>query len=176
MKSTTKSSSGIFKMVPQFLQSSTDRLHVDPGGSLPTLSWMIWHHTGFCSLFSLFLVPSGVGATGWSVFLFFCDFRTRRVGRLECAYLISHLIVAYLISNFSSRFCNIDCLTLHANWWRQTWRNWRKSAKDRDWKERKNCACEKTFYLVISFILFFSNDVKELQRHIECWKYSVQSP
>ena len=73
MKSTTKSSSGIFKMVPQFLQRSTDRLHVDPGGSLPTLSWMIWHHTGFCSLFSLFRVPSGVGATGWSVCTFFCS-------------------------------------------------------------------------------------------------------
>ena len=38
---------------------------------------------------------------------FFYDFRTCRVGHLECAYLIPH------ISNFSSKFCNIDCLTLH---------------------------------------------------------------
>ena len=38
MKLTTKSSSGIFKMVPEFLQRSTDRLHLDSGGSLPTFS------------------------------------------------------------------------------------------------------------------------------------------
>ena len=36
------------------------------------------------------------------------DFCTCQVGHLECAYLISH------ISNFSSKFCNIDCLTLHS--------------------------------------------------------------
>ena len=60
MKLTTTSSSGIFKKVPEFLQRSTDRLHLDSGGSLPTFSWMIWHHTGFHSLFSLFRVPSGV--------------------------------------------------------------------------------------------------------------------
>ena len=109
MKSTTKSSPGIFKNVPEFLQRSTDRLHLDFGGSLPTFSWMIWHHTGFRSLFSLFRVPSGVGDYGvvcLYVFWFFYDFRTCRVGHLECAYLIPH------ISNFSSKFSNIDCLTL----------------------------------------------------------------
>ena len=60
MKVTTKSSSGIFKKVPELLQRSTDRLHFDSGGSLPTFSWMIWHHTGFRSLFSLVWVPLGV--------------------------------------------------------------------------------------------------------------------
>ena len=73
MKSTTKSSSGIFKMVPQFLQKSTDRLHLDPGGSLPTFSWMIWHHTGFRSLFSLFRVPSGFGDYGVVCLYVFCS-------------------------------------------------------------------------------------------------------
>ena len=61
MKLTTKSSSGIFKMVPEFLQRSIDRLHLDSGGSLPTFVLMIWHHTGFHTLFSLFRVSSGVG-------------------------------------------------------------------------------------------------------------------
>ena len=110
MKLTTKSSSGIFKKVPEFLQRSTDRFHLDSGGSLPTFSWMIWHHTGFRSLFCLFRVPSGVewlrGGLLVRFFLFY-DFRTCRVGHLECAYLIPH------ISNFLSKFCNIDCLTLH---------------------------------------------------------------
>ena len=60
VKLTTKSSSGIFKEVPEeFLQRSTDRLHLDSGGSLPTFSSLIWHHTGLSSLFSFFLVRSG---------------------------------------------------------------------------------------------------------------------
>ena len=33
MKLTTKGSSGIFKMVPEFLQRFTNRLHLDSGGS-----------------------------------------------------------------------------------------------------------------------------------------------
>ena len=110
MKLTTKSSWDIFKKVPEFLQRSTDRLDLDSGGSLPTISWMIWHHTWFRSLFSLFRVTSGVGDYGvvcLYVFWFFYDFRTCRVGHLICAYLKPH------ISNFSSKFCNIDCLTLH---------------------------------------------------------------
>ena len=61
MKLTTKSSSGIFKEVPEFLQCSTERLNLGSGGCLPTFSWMTWHHTGFRSLFSLFRVPSSVG-------------------------------------------------------------------------------------------------------------------
>ena len=40
-------------------------------------------------------------------FCFFYGFSTCRVGHLECAYLIPHIL------NFSSKFCNIDCLTLH---------------------------------------------------------------
>ena len=106
MKLTTKSFSGIFKKVPKFLQRSTDRLQLDSGGSLPTFSRMINHHTGFRSLFSLFRVR---GLRGWSVW-FFYDFRTCRVGHLECVYLIPHF------SNLSSKFCNIDCLTLHPPW------------------------------------------------------------
>ena len=38
MKLITKSSSGMFKMVPDFLQRSIDRLHLDFGGSLSTFS------------------------------------------------------------------------------------------------------------------------------------------
>ena len=64
MKLTTKCSSGIFNKVPEFFQRSTDRLHLDSGGSLPTFSRVIWHHTGFRSFFSLFRVPSGVGHYG----------------------------------------------------------------------------------------------------------------
>ena len=64
MKLTTKSFSGMFKMVSEFLQRSTDRLHLDSGGSLPTFSWIRWYHTGFHSLFSLFRVCSGVGVYG----------------------------------------------------------------------------------------------------------------
>ena len=112
MKLTAKNSSGIFKMVSEVLQRSTDRLHLDSGGSLPTFSRMIWHHTGFRSLFSLFRVPSGVGnyrVVCMYVFWFFYDFRTYRVGHLECVYLISR------ISNFSSKFCDIDCLTSQCN-------------------------------------------------------------
>ena len=108
MKLSTKSSSGIFKKDSVFLHRYTDRLHLEPRGSLPTFSW-IWHHIGFHSLFSLFRVSSGVGDYGvvrFYVFWFFYDFHTCRVGHPECAYLISH------ISNFSSKFCNIDCLTI----------------------------------------------------------------
>ena len=110
MKLTTKISSGIFKKVPEFLQRSTDRLDFDSGGSLPIFSWIIWHHIGFHSLFGLFRVASSVGDYGCSVCTFvwlFLDFRTCRVSHLECAYLISH------ISNFPSKLCKIDCLTLH---------------------------------------------------------------
>ena len=74
MKLTTKISPRIFKKVPKFLQRSTDRMHLDSGGSLPTFSWMIWHHTGFRSLFSVFRVPLGVadyGVVCLYVFLFF---------------------------------------------------------------------------------------------------------
>ena len=108
-KLSTKIPSGIFKKVPEFLQVSTDRLHLVPGGSLPTFSWMTWHHTGFHSLFSLYRVSSGVGdykVACLYVFWFFYDCRTCRVGHLECSFLISH------ISNFLSKFCIIDCLTL----------------------------------------------------------------
>ena len=66
MKLSTKSSSGIFKKVPEFLQRSTE-------GFLPTFSWMIWHHTGFRFLFSLFRVPWGVGDYG-VVCLYVCLF------------------------------------------------------------------------------------------------------
>ena len=38
---------------------------------------------------------------------FLYEFCTCRVGHLECAYFKLH------ISNFLSKFCNIDCLTLH---------------------------------------------------------------
>ena len=54
----------------------------------------------------------GCSLSGWvgggfcAFFRFFYGFRTCRVGHLECTYLIPH------ISNFSSKFCNIDCLTL----------------------------------------------------------------
>ena len=71
MKLTTKSSSGIFKKVPEFLQRSTDRLHLDSGGSLPAFSWTILHHTGFRSLFSFFRVISCVGDCGCSLFVRF---------------------------------------------------------------------------------------------------------
>ena len=103
MKLTTKSSSGIFKKVPEFLQISTDRLHLVSGRSLPTFSWMIWHHKP---------LPGVFGCRDYAVFCFyvfwlFYDFRTCRVIHHECVYLISH------ISKFSSKFCNIDCLTLH---------------------------------------------------------------
>ena len=47
------------------------------------------------------------GFVFFAFFRFFYGFRTCRVGHLEFAYLILH------ISNFSSKFCNIDCLTLH---------------------------------------------------------------
>ena len=69
MKIITKSSLGNFKKVPEFLHRSTDRSHLDPGGSLPIFSWMKWHHTGFHSLFSLFRVSSSVGDY-WVVCLF----------------------------------------------------------------------------------------------------------
>ena len=49
MKLTDESSSGIFMMVSEFLQRSTERLHLDSGGSFPIFSWMKWHHTGFYS-------------------------------------------------------------------------------------------------------------------------------
>ena len=109
MKLTTRSSLGIFKMVPEFLQRSTDRLHLGSGGSFPTISWMIWHNTGFRSLSVSFGCLRAWGLRG-ALFVrflgFFYDFRACRVGHLECAYLIPR------ISNFSSKFCNIDCLTL----------------------------------------------------------------
>ena len=57
----------------------------------------------------------GCSLSGWvgvffvRFFAFFYGFRTCRVGHLEYAYLIPH------ISNFSSKFCNIDCLTLQSH-------------------------------------------------------------
>ena len=68
------------------------------GGGMFSLSGWV----GGCSLFQ-----AGWGFVFFAFFRFFYGFRTCRVGHLECAYLISH------ISNFSSKFCNIDCLTLH---------------------------------------------------------------
>ena len=64
--------------------------------------------------FALFSASSGclrvsetTGVVCLCVFRFFYVFRTCRVGLPRCTYLIPH------ISNFSSQFCNIDCLTLH---------------------------------------------------------------
>ena len=95
MKLTIKSSSGIFMMVPEFLQRSTDRLHLDFGESFPTFSWMKWHHTGFYSLFSLFWVSSGVRACGVGCFVRFLvvlfNFCTCQVGHFDFVHiLISH--------------------------------------------------------------------------------------
>ena len=109
-KLTTKSSLGIFKTFPEFLQRSTDTLHLDSGGSLPRifLDDKAPHWVSLCFQ----PLPGAFGCRGLRGGLFvrflgfFYDFCTCRVGHRECAYLISH------ISNFSSKFCNIDCLTL----------------------------------------------------------------
>ena len=113
---------------------------------------------------------------------FVYDFRTCPVGNLECAYLILH------ISNFSSKFCNIDCQTLHPprpwfvvldkrEWTFTSWlsssksviiqglssschfRNPNKSCCPKRSYCPKTCYCPKTFFASLEgFLRFHTNN------------------
>ena len=88
---------------------STDRLHLDSKGlSDIFLDEKAPHWVSLC--FQPLLGVFGCRRLRGGLFVrflgFFDDFRNSRVGHLECDYLIPH------ISNFSSKICNTDCLTL----------------------------------------------------------------
>ena len=69
-----------------------------------------WVSLSFQSLLGAFGCRGLRGGLFVRLFWFFYDFRNCRFSHLECANLIPHIL------NFSSKVCNIDCLTLYPPW------------------------------------------------------------